>query len=289
MGNLRSIFFCAFANFRKWIVDRKLHILAIAVTIFLFCHVRPAATFASLIDANVSPWIFPHITLHPLMCESLGCFVAVLYCDAPFIDQHSQFVLIRSGRFSWICGQIMYIVLSSGVFTLFMVLISMLSMIPYLEFTTSWGIVLKTMAVNGSVVSELLDGDYPAVMSSIISNYTPIQAMIYSMGLTWLVSAFFGTLILSFNLVIGHMSGLIAAGFFMVISYFSMIFSNGGKIYYISPLSWSNLGYLDINYTGTYPSPGYAVISLSIGIVFMTLISIYFFCHRDIDYKGGTY
>jgi len=115
--------------------------------------------------------------------------------------------------------------------------------------------------------------------------FSASQAMLISFGLFGLVSTFIGVLIFCFNIILRQPSGLILAGAFTVLSYFSLFvgkLSFGNKIYYLSPINWSSMLYLDFGSAGSMPSPTYAVSILVVAILLMSIVSVAVFCRQDI-------
>jgi len=135
---------------------------------------------------------------------------------------------------------------------------------------------------------DLLDIVEGGENKPLISPAKALQVVIddYSEIIPQLVSVFIGVLIFCFNIVIGKMSGLVASGTFIFMSYFSIYAGTlnfGPKIYYFSPYSWASMNYLNWKYTGEIPSPTYAVFCLLGAILFMSIVSVIVFCKKDIN------
>src|SRR5699024_8544904 len=122
------------------------------------------------------------------------------------------------------------------------------SFIPYIDFTTDWGRVIRTLAVNPSSASNKGIQVTTPVQNSIVSSFSAIEATLISLVLFFLVTLFIWIVIFSLNLILGKMSGVIVVGVLVFISYFSIFVGQltvGLKIYYFSPLSWMSLQYID--------------------------------------------
>ena len=180
-------------------------------------------------------------------------------------------------------GQLLFIALASLAYTVFIFFVSVLVLIPNVQLSAEWGIIIKTLALK----PDMAPSSVTIFMSEqIITMFSAVEATLISFGFFWLVSIFIGVLIFCFNIVIGKASGLVATGVFIFISYFSVylgMFSFGMGIYYLSPLSWMSLAYLDWNYTGTFPSPIYAVLVLIGTILLMGIVSVSVFCKKDMN------
>lgn len=290
MNNIKTILLCSCLNFHKWAANPRIYTIAAVITAFLAYHLSGLSQLAAATGIPVTPWVFPHLlTLTVLLFFS--CLTALLFCDAPFVDYHIPFIVIRAGRRNWVIGQLLYIVLASFIYTAFLCIVSSLVLIPNLQLSNDWGVILKTLAVNPDISANYGIKATVFINKQIVTEFPAIQAMVISFGLFWLTSIFVGVLIFSFNVVIGKMSGLVASGFFIFISYFSYYqgrLTFGSWVSYISPLSWSSMIYLNWNYAGvSCPTPTYSVFCLLAAILLMSLVSLIVVCKKDMDIQGG--
>ncbi|WP_062107422.1 hypothetical protein [Bacillus niameyensis] len=288
MTNLKTILLCVQVNFRKWLVNPRIYVLAVITVAFLAYHSSGLSQFATEKEVGIAPWIFPHLSLPPTM-QVFACFIVLLFCDAPFADRHMPFLAIRTSRRNWVIGQLVYIILASFIYTAFICVMAALVLIPNLEFSKDWGILMKTLAMRPEMapvnVTVFFNPD-------VLKMFSPFQAMIISFGLFWLVSVFIGVLIFCFNVVIEKMSGLVASGVFIFMSLFSIVegrFIFGDWIGYLSPISWMNISYLDWKGTGLTPTPTFAVFCLVITSVFMGILSTIIFCRKDMKIQDWGY
>lgn len=289
MTNLKMIRICVQVNFQKWLVNPRIYTLAVLMIAFLAYHSFGPSQFAADKGIALTPWVFPHLITPPVL-QVFACFIILLFSDAPFADRHMPFLIIRSGRRNWIIGQLLYIVTAAFVFTIFILFISMLVLIPNVQLSTDWGIILKTLAVSTEIIPSVTI--FPD--ERIITMFSVLEAMLISFGLFWLVSIFIGVLIFFFNIVIGKMSGLVASGVFIFISFFSIIHGRlilGDWISYLSPISWMSISFFDWNNSMGFssPSPMYAVICLVGSILLMSIVSTIVFCKKDLDIQEWGY
>lgn len=289
MTNLKTIWLCAQINFRKWPVSPRMYTLAAIIAAFSIWVFSWISDYADAVGVAATPWVFPFLLTAPILIPIYGSLTMLLFCDAPFTDSHTPFLVIRTSRRNWAIGQLLYIVLAGFVYSIFFVLMSMLSLIPNIQFSADWGTVLKTIAFDPSSPSKYGITALAIIGGSVMSMFEAIPATLISFGLFWLVSVFIGVLIFCFNVVIGGASGLIAAGFLTFLAYFSIFvgrISFGNIIYYVSPVSWGSMFNLDWGGTGQMPSPIYAVGCLVGLILLMSIISVFIFCKKDIHIQG---
>lgn len=289
MTDLKMIRICTQVNFKKWTVNPRIYTLAVIIIAFLAYHSFGLSQFAADKGVAVTPWVFPYLMTPPVM-QVFACFTILLFSDAPFVDRHMPFLVIRAGRRNWVIGQLIYIIVAAFVYTAFIFLISVLVLIPNVQLSADWGIILKTLASNSGIAPSVTI--FPD--ERILSMFSTVEAALISFGLFWLVAIFIGVLIFCFNIVIGKMSGLVATGVFIFMSFFSINqgrFLLGDWISYLSPISWMSMSFFDWGYTGTFSSPSitYAVLSLLAAITLMGVVSVNVFIKKDLDIQEWGY
>jgi hypothetical protein len=199
--------------------------------------------------------------------------IVLLFCDAPFIDAHQPYVIIRSGKRDWLLGQILYIMLASTLYFLFIALISVLMLMPNLTFSSQWGKILGTLALTdaGNQFEIGLPISYQLQLT-----YTPIAAMVWSFFMNWLVGTFLGLLMFVFNMHFKREIGAVVATALVFLEYFCFE-ANGFLLFSLSPVSWASLDNLDTSHTSALPSLTYAVtalLGLNLMLMLLAVLSI---------------
>lgn len=287
MTDLKAILLCALLNFRKWAVNPRIYTLAAITVGFLAWHSAGLSQLSAALEVAVTPWVFPNLITSLAMTAVFCCFIMLLFCDAPFADSHTPFVIIRTGRRNWAIGQLLYIVLAAFVYALFFLMVSVMVLMPNVRWSAEWGKVLRTIAANPGIADNY--GIKLTIFAdlSILDMFSPIEATLISFGLFWLTSVFIGVLIFCGNVVIGRMGGLVLAGIFLCISFFSAYLGpltlGGYWVRYLSPISWCSMYSLNWGTSGEPVSPSYAVISLLAAIAFMSMVSVIAFCRKDLN------
>ena len=279
MGKVIRIFSCCAQNLRKWPSNPRIYVLGLLLIGFLFEWVRPIADFSSAVHVSVTPWVFPYLSLSQKVLLLIMLGIVLLFCDAPFIDAHQPYVIIRSGKRDWLLGQILYIMVASALYFLFIALISTLLMLPNLTFSSEWGKIFGTLALTdaGSQFKINLPISYKLQLT-----YTPIAAMAWSFFLNWLIGTFLGLLMFVLNMRFTREIGAIVATFLVILQYFCFS-ANGFLLWHFSPVSWASLENLDITHTSALPSITYAV-SVLIGLnLILILLAVIFIRKKDID------
>lgn len=293
MYNLKRILLCAEVNFKKWLITPRMYVILAVMIIFEYYSFSDVTKISAYLGVNSTPWVFPFFLTNPVMFVVIGSLTTLLYCNAPFSDKHMPFIVVRTGRRNYILGQLLYIYLSSFIYTLAYVFLSIIMLFPKIQFSMGWGSLLNTLSTSNEEVLKHT-GAHITFMphQELLQLFTPIQAMLLSFILLWLVTAFIGVLICCFNIVIGKMSGITVAGIFTSISYFSAYLgtiSIGHWLYYISPISWSSLSFLDVMNQGRIPKPSFAIICLLSAIILQSIISVKVFCKKDLEILKGEF
>lgn len=279
---------CAAADFKSWRSDWRLPLTAAVMLIFVFFDFRDLSVFASRCGGKVSAW-GASMCFTPAYMITLFCLLtALLYSDAPFYGDHSQFLIIRTGRFNWIAGQVAYIALSSFILIAFIWVSVWIVLLPNISFKNDWGLVLKTMAVNPAMPADLAVRIYPP---SGLEAFSPMGTAALSFLLSWLTAVFIGTLFMFFNTTCGKTVSLSIFGFLMFINQsvrFVGLLIFGEGVRYISPLSFCDL-YSTSRFSGNSALPplAYCLTVLSAGILIFAGGTIISFCRGDISFGKG--
>ncbi|WP_017473424.1 hypothetical protein [Amphibacillus jilinensis] len=287
MANLSLIIRCSILNIKKWIVNPRIYLVLIITFTFLLYNAHELARFTAYVGEGISPWVFAHLFTPPVL--QVFAFLAILlFCDAPFNDHHMPFVIMRIGRLKWFVGQLIYIVLSSILFTIITFLISVAVFIPHLKFTMDWGIIIRSLANDPMLASDRVTIFFNPELVELM---TPIKATVLSLLFFCLVTIFIGLTILCFNVLIKQTSGVVVAGSFVAFSLFSYylgFLSFGHIIFFMSPINWLSISSVGWN-NQSLPSPTYTIVFLVLAIVIMGIIAAKAFVHKDLSLRERSF
>ena len=261
----RNSIFCTIFNC-------KIYVALILVSILFQQLVGPIKDFSKLVGIKVNGWVFPFLTEYSFVQVAVVLAVAFIFCDIPFDDEASEWMLLRAGRQNWIFGKVLYIILMSGIMTFLFFLVSIILLIPQLQLCTGWGKVLGTLAqTNAANVMGLniVKLDYNLQISC-----EPLQACIYSMLMVWLVLSMAGMLILVCNLLFKKGIGQIVGIGFAFLAFLAPNFSNMYKAYYFSPSSWFNISLFTTGEYSKFPSLSYMISFILISDIVLLVGSV---------------
>lgn len=279
MGRINIIVHCCAQNLRKLPANPRCYVLGLFLIGVLSEYILPIAKFSHIVQVPATLWVFPYLALDPRLLSMIMLGIVFLFCDAPFIDSHQPYVIIRSGKQNWLLGQIAYIMLASAIYFLFIFLVSVLFLLPNITFSSEWGKVLGTLGITdaGNQFNVSLGISY-----ALQHNYSPIAAMAWSLLMAWLVGTFLGLLIFVLNMRFTREIGVVVSTALVFLQYFCFVVG-GFLLYSLSPVSWANLNMLDTTHTSALPSVTYAVSALISLSLILILLAALLMRKKDID------
>lgn len=284
MNSVKSVFSICAQNFRKWATDYRMWTIAVLLIVMTFIFADDVRKNAAVLGSDVSMWIFPLLYLSRYMKLVFTLPVVLMFCNAPFVDKNQTFVMMRTSRVKWLCGQILYIIVASAVYYLFIFLLSVLSTVFIADFSFDWGGTFYSLAYGGiSMPDNVMKVEVPKI---IIEYFTPIQACLFTFLMSWLAGIFLGMIIFFFNLVTQNRNVGIVVSFAFVVWAFMVKDTFGlGRYRKISPISWNTLENIDVGGLTQYPTFPYCVSVLSVSILLLIVGSFVFGRMKSLDFK----
>lgn len=278
MDNLKKATHVCMHSFRKLIQNPRTLVILILLSILIIDLEKSLLNLSRSVDVPITPWIFPFVmstyTVSPLIMFG----IILLFCDAPFFDQNYPYTMIRSGRSVWVSGQLLYIGLATLCYFTAVILLSIIFITPNILFSDNWGKVISTLAQTNMGTQFLVPLSFPY---AIIAVYTPAEAMLLTLLMSWLGGVLVGLLTFLANLLFKRGVGSALSVFFVLFTMFT-VNGSGNLLYYVSPLNWLDINALDITGTSSCPSIMYAVVCFVVIIAVLTLLSMLTMKKRDI-------
>lgn len=285
MGEAGAVFTLCGMNFRKWLSNSRIKIVLLLIVLMIESYMRSIRSFTNAVQVSVTPWSLPFLmaTFNSLIIIMLGFIF--LYCDAPFLDEQQPYLIIRVGRKKFVCAQILYIVLSSLIYTIFIFTVTLLCSLPRLEFSLKWGKIFKTLALTDAASQFDVGFNVP---NSLMLHYSPLQAMGLELLLIWLIGCFLGLMIFVLNIHFSRVIGTGCAALFVFLDMFADFYriSHGyssNLIYFFSPVSWANLTIFQSDPSELLPTLTYALTILLLMITAFILIALRSFKKKEIE------
>ena len=284
MNSVRTIFSICAQNFRKWATDYRMWTIAVLLIVMTLIFADDVRKNAIVLGSDVSMWIFPLLYISRYMKLVFTLPVVLMFCNAPFIDKNQTFVMMRTSRVKWLCGQILYIIAASAVYYLFIFLLSVISTIFIADPSLDWGGTFYSLAYGGVIMPDnVMKVEVPKI---IVEYFSPIQACFFTFFLSWLAGIFLGMIIFFFNLVTQNRYIGIVVSFAFVVWAF-MVKDTYGLARYrkISPISWHTLDNIDVGGLTPYPTFAYCV-SVLAGLILLLIIGSFVFGRKkSLDFK----
>ena len=102
MRNMRTVLTCAHVNFKKWAVEPKIYVVFLVSALMMVWTWEGVTRYSLQVGVPVTPWGLAFSYSNTAMTVLCGCLLLLFYCNAPFADGHTPFVVIRTGRRNWI-------------------------------------------------------------------------------------------------------------------------------------------------------------------------------------------
>ena len=188
---LRMVMEAAFYNFRFWKGNAR--IMAVFILSFILCFLltdkivvfaKAHETTMQLMEAFI--WTFGDS--NSILLSSL--LLLLLYADMPFITGATPFFLVRASRKTWVLGQLVYIILSTGIYLLFTLISTCLLCAPYSFTKNIWSQTAailayseegKALVLPASVKTLEMSRPYQSMMSIFMLMMLYVLTMVFIM------------------------------------------------------------------------------------------------------------
>lgn len=195
-----------------------------------------AAKAAELGDYRFPPFLFAFIpsSVTDFSTPVMLAFV-LLIADAPFRNRQQRFVLLRTGKFAWAAGQILYLGFASFLFVFLLWVLSWIFLLPKLEWgTTEWGQVWNTLAHTNQSGCGISFGG--------MKNTGPIEMTLWVAWVMFWVCFLLGLTMMACNLWLKKGIGTVVVSCAVIAPFFVNFFAYKPSaikmMLWISPVSW---------------------------------------------------
>ncbi len=273
MSKSRSSSVCCYI-LAKIFEDARWKVILLSLTLLVFDGVFRANRFCESVSVGITPWLFPHmLSAMPVQFTFIIGYLLII-SSIPYLDSDAVLVLTRSGHREWGHGVIKSISIISLIYVSFMVILSIVFVIPSLSWEAGWGKVLITFARTPEANENYLR--IFSISDRIVTCYTPVAAMVLSILLEYLCLFILALVVLLVNVTTNGNIG-VCVGLSVAALDFFVYNDIGDKAAIISPVSLARLSIIDPTRTSYYPSPFYAVGFMSITCIVLIVIAEYAF------------
>ncbi len=270
MKSFKIVYRISSIYFRRWLSDYRILSIFVILSLMTYTYTSETINFASRVGYKVSPWFFAFMTTTRIF-RLIYMILFILYISG-FPNSHKQntFIHIRAGKLKLLEGEVLYIIRASICYILFLVLSPIIMYIKVVEWNMDWGKVFGTLATTNATeeFSNSLLYD-----SKIVERYMPLDAIFRSIVLMVQLCIFIGLLMFVINLATrSKFIGGFVTGFLVLLDFFLVTIPEGKQYLKYSPVSWSNLKYIDYMNQSTFPKFMYCFVLYSIMIIILLLL-----------------
>ncbi len=269
MDNIKKIMHISTYNFKKWAINPRIYVIFTMAFLYVHSILKPITVFCEKSGYDISLYIFPFIMSHPNSVLLIMFGFTLLLCDAPFIDINQPYIMMRSGRKLWVVGHILYIIFASILYSIVVMLFSIISLTPYIEIGLNWGKVINTFAQT--TVAQQHNISIPFSFT-ICNDYSPCEALLLTIINCSMVATFLGLLIFSLNFIVSRFAGILGAA--ILILWQVVVRQTWTGFTKFSPVTWVSLAQVDTTGSTLYPTLLYIYIVLLCLIAMLSFISI---------------
>lgn len=233
MRDIRQAFQIVGQNFSGWKRSPRIwmtFLLALVLCLMLSNQVISHAVQYESVLQILEPFIWTYGDATSVMLSSL--LLVLLFADMPFVSQVTPYWLVRTKRSVWLAGQVIYVVLATVIYNLFLLAVLGIMGAPFSFTGNVWSETAAMLGYGG--------GENITVPVSIktMEISTPYYCAAVVFLLMLLYSLFIAVLMLLLNLSGGNAAGVLGAfavnlyGFLLNPSIFQRIFHFTGNLQY---------------------------------------------------------
>jgi hypothetical protein len=224
------------------------------------------------VGEKITPWIVPYIFDNDVYAAFYGIILCYLLSGVSSFNSQELYYVIRMGRRRWVVNKSVSIVMTGFIFTLVSFVICMVPFLPKISFMDDWGKVIKTMAFSSNLYSyNLICSPSP----TIISSFTPKQAMILTFFMVWLISVMIGLVIFMLNVYINRFASIIMTVCISLIGLSEGLFFLVKWLPYISFFSWYRIStYGNQIFSDWYYPDLSTIVAMAISLIVVSFLMI---------------
>ena len=265
-------------QFKLWNKRKNVWVFWIFLILLADMYLRPTRRLIDLLGVAPDTTVFPLIWNNTFFLMLFYFSVILYFSDVPFRDSLSRFLLIRCGRFRYVCSHLFYILCSGIVISGFFFLIQW-AMLPAPVFG-SWGKFWGTI-VQTPIAYET--GSGIEFQYHILWDFTPQEALAITFSISVLLNVLSGLFLYFCSLLGQRTVGMCIAAVFAVLPHI-VSWLDFTTFYWLSPYSWLCLDTTMRHYNGSLPSLSYAFpVLILLNIILTAAILIEVLLKKDME------
>ena len=261
MHELAKVFHICEIRLRQCRSDPKTISILVIIPLIVWSTIQPVVDMSFRIEQRVTVMglVFVLSDMYGAATSLLFSLGAIfLFSDAPFFNEQQLQCMARCKTRTWICAQLLAIVILSAFYTCYWALSMIMVIAQNGSMGLQWGTVWNTLA-RTNAASQF--GIALECSAKLIRQYSPIESLLLSLALKFMYCCFIGNICFCLNLHTGVNAGSYVSVFF-ALQDFIAINRMGFNYTWFSPATLSRLSALDPTKTFLLPSPNDALLIL---------------------------
>jgi len=245
----------AWIEVRQWRADYRAWMIFALEAVLVMRSMIGLSVYGLTHNTHTTPWVLTLLFSDATIAKNfikvlLYAGIIVLFCNAPFVSHLTPSVLLRGKRKGWIGGEIAYVFLVSFLYLAFLIILSMLCILPTVSLSELWGSSLYRIA-GGSGIEHIVYIRMLLLPSDLMNKVYPEYAMGYTVITAWLSFSLLGLLIMAANIGSGRKeTGVVAAVALVaadpVVAWIASWGPVQERLYFFSPVSWTSMEHLHL-------------------------------------------
>lgn len=258
MDNVKKVAVICKYNLQMLFQGSRMYMIGISILFLSLVTLRPLSEYAALHKETIHIFeIFPNYCSSKISVLFLVFGLVLLFCDAPFLQEGTVYLLVRGSKKLYILGQTMFILCVSILYFLWVQVCIVVSISPNIGMGNTWSKPIEMASRNLSSVGIKIDIVF---FPEILFESTPLQQFLRSFLCMVLLGVFVGLLILTINLYTSSMMGNAVLAILLVFDYGLHGLELVDGIGYWSPISMARISLQNLGYAPQFPSLWYVLL-----------------------------
>lgn len=263
MNKMRYIWRDVIHNF----FSRRLFVFCVFQFMILHYYTDSIKQYAIAVQYPATPWVLLFMGQNVYFQFVYGISVVYFYSNVPFMPRYEMYVLMRQGRMWWVSAKLLRIWISAVMLVATTFILSILPLIPHLEWTLQWGKLYHSLALTDAGAIHHVKLFFPY---ELINKNSALTTVLILFTIMFIITGLTGTIMFALSIGVSRTTAMLAGTFLAVLS---VVFANlciwQEWIGFVSPFSWIDL--LLLYGKVCRPSPSLTIICVGTMILGMLL------------------
>lgn len=230
---------CVWRDVRHNFFSRRLFIFCIFQFTILHYYIDSIKQFAISAGYPAAPWVLPFMGQNVYFQFVYGISVVYFYSNVPFIQRYEMYAFVRQGSLRWVSAKLLRIWISAVMLGAVEFFLSLLPLIPHLEWTFQWGKLYHSLALTNVGASCGVRLFFPY---ELMNENSALTTALLLFVVLCMVTGLTGTMMFALSACAGRRLAVLTGSFLAVLSVvFENLYIWQSCIGFLSPFSWLDL------------------------------------------------